>query len=134
MEGAIVRPETFPGPEEKQSHVQIDRAKCREYNVPVAEVFKAVNVARGKNSDELKSLHVRSAKGDTVVLGKLVTIELVSGPTAVYRVDMYPAVRITGSPPQGKTAESAASRCAQIADAERSTQDRPTDFAVMSGF
>jgi multidrug efflux pump subunit AcrB len=133
-EGAIVSPETFPGPEEKQPHVQIDRARCREYNVPVSEVIRIVDAHRGMNTDQLKSLNVGSANGETVVLGKLVTIELASGLTAVYRVDMYPAVRISGSPPQGKTAESAASRCAQIADAVRNTQDYPGGFTVMGGF
>jgi hypothetical protein len=133
-DGAIVSPETFPGPEGKRVHVQIDRAKCREYSVPLAEVTKAVDAARGRNSDGLESLEVRSAKGNAVSLGKLVTIELVSGPAAVYRVDMYPAVRITGAPPAGKIAESAAARCAELADAERNVQDRPAGFAVLSGF
>ncbi len=131
-DGAIVRPESFPGPEEKQVHVQIDRAKCREYDVPLAEVTKAVDAARGNNRDELKSLDVRSAKGNPVSLGKLVTVESVSGPTAVYRVDMYLAVRITGSPPEGKTAKSAASRCAELADAERKGQNHPAAFAVVN--
>jgi hypothetical protein len=133
-DGAIVRPESFPGPEEKQAHVQIDRAKCREFGVPLAEVTKAVDAARGRSSDELKSLDVCPAKGNPVPLGKLVTTELVSGPTAVYRVDMYRAVRITGSPPAGKTAKSAAAGCVELADAERNAQDHPAGFAVMSGF
>ena len=132
-EGAIVRPEILPGPGEKQAHVQIEREKCRAYNVPVAEVIKALDAARGKNGDELKSLTVRSAKGDTVVLGKLVTIELRSEPTAVYRIDAYPALRITGSPPPGENAKSASFKCAHIADGERSAQNRPADFSVMSG-
>jgi multidrug efflux pump subunit AcrB len=132
-EGAIERPETFPGPEEKKSFVDVDRHKCREYAVPLAEVFHVVSAAGGKTSDELKSLKVRSEKGDAVALEKLATIELRSGPTAVYRVDLHDAVRITGSPPQGKSAKAATAKCAQIAEAVRSAQEHPAGFAVMTG-
>jgi multidrug efflux pump subunit AcrB len=41
---------------------------------------------------------------------------------AVFRVDMYPAVRITGLPPEGETAAAAAAKCAALANAELATQ------------
>jgi multidrug efflux pump subunit AcrB len=132
-DGAIMDPKVFPGPDEKQVSVQVDRAKCAKYGVTLAAVIEAMQGAGlgGKIAD-LKALHVRSNDGKTIPLGELATIELVDGPAGVYRVDMYPAVRITGSPPKGKTAESAASTCAELADAERKNQDHPDDFSVVN--
>jgi multidrug efflux pump subunit AcrB len=82
-----------------------------------------------KELDELKGLKVRSGKGETVPLTALASFKL-SGPTGVYRVDMYPAVRITGLPPEGKTVKSAAARCVELADAEKKGQGRLTGFTV----
>jgi multidrug efflux pump subunit AcrB len=131
-DGAIVKPEVFPGPNEEQVRVQIDRAKCAEHGVSVAEIPEAVRAAGpGKSLDVLKMLRIRPAKGDAIPLGTLAALSLESGPTALYRVDMYPAVRIAGSPPEGKTTESAASRCVQLADAERESQNDSAGFAVV---
>jgi multidrug efflux pump subunit AcrB len=115
---AIVKPEVFPGPDGKHAYAHLDRAKCAEYGVSVAEAAKAMRDARSEKIDVLKALPVRSAIGGVIPLGKIAAIELVSGPTAVYRVDLYPAVRISGSPPEGKTAESAAAKCAELAGRE----------------
>ena len=147
----------FPGPDEKQVRVYLDRAKCAKYGVSFAEVMKAVQAAdpgrkiddleaqfaafgdrlvvplpAGAKIDELKAQHVRSTKGDSVSLGTLAAIGLVSVPSGVYRVDMYPAVRITGLPPQGMMAESAAARCAELADAERKSQHQAAGFTVVN--
>ncbi len=156
-DGAIVKPAVFPGPDEKQVRVYLDRAKCAKYGVSFAEVMKAVQAAdpgrkiddleaqfaafgdrlvvplpAGAKIDELKAQHVRSTKGDSVSLGTLAAIGLVSVPSGVYRVDMYPAVRITGLPPQGMMAESAAARCAELADAERKSQHQAAGFTVVN--
>jgi multidrug efflux pump subunit AcrB len=132
-DGAIVKPEVFPGPNEKQVRLQIDRAQCAALGVSVGEVSEAVQAAgAGQKVDALKSLRIRSANGGAISLDTLATFDVVSGPAGVYRVDLYPAVRIAGSPPEGKTAASAASRCAELADAERKSQDHAAGFAVMN--
>jgi hypothetical protein len=64
--------------------------------------------------------------------GAITAIDLAIGPSLVYRVDMYPAMRITGLPPAGRTKVSAASRCVELADAVMKGQARPGDFAVMN--
>ncbi len=135
--GAIVKPSVFPGPDEKRLNVkrlnvQIDRDKCAQLGVPADEVMKAVQTAgAGRKIDALRALTVRSAKGDAVPLSALAAIKMASAPAGVYRVDMYPAVRITGSPPPGETTGSAAERCAELADAERKNQNHPAGFAVV---
>jgi multidrug efflux pump subunit AcrB len=72
------------------------------------------------------------SNGDTIALSKLATIELVNGPSGVYRVDMYPAVRLIGLPPKGKTSESTASQCTQLADAERKSQKDSDSLEVLN--
>jgi multidrug efflux pump subunit AcrB len=132
-ERAIVKPEMFPGPDENQVSVQVDRAKCAKYGVSVAELVKAMQAAGpGMKIEAVKRLHVTSVKGEQIPLGAVAAVELASGPTAAYRVNMYPAVRVTGSLPEGKTTASAVSRCAELADAERESQNDSDGFAVVN--
>jgi hypothetical protein len=42
----------------------------------------------------------------------------VTGPAAVYRFNLYPSVRITGFPPEGKSAAEAAAKWVALAEAE----------------
>jgi len=60
--------------------------------------------------DELKTLTVTSASGVKIPVGSVVAFQQVIGPSVVYRVNLYPSVRITGFPPKGKTAAEAAAR------------------------
>jgi len=62
----------------------------------------------------LKKVVVR----DKVTLADVVAIKSVLVPAAVYRVALYPAIRITGAPPEGKSVAAAAARCVDLAEAE----------------
>jgi multidrug efflux pump subunit AcrB len=131
-DGAIVKPETFPGPDEDQLHVDFDRKKCTEHGVAITEAFDAVQTATSSAKiNEWKSLRIKSSKGDTVPLNAIAEVKVVKGPSAVYRVDMYQAVRITDSATEGHTARSAALRCVGLADDERKDQKDPHGFAVI---
>jgi multidrug efflux pump subunit AcrB len=131
--GAIMKPDVFPRLDEREVIVRPDRAKCAKLGVSIAEVIKALQATNSsKKVDELKMLPVRSEKGDAVPLGTLVRFDLASCPSGVYRIDLYPAIRLTGSPPTGKTAESAASRCEELANAELRSQNCSADVAVMN--
>jgi len=131
-EGAITNPETFPGPDKDEVDVDIDRAKWAKFGIPLSEVFEMIHATRGSADVEAaKKLRVKSAKGEKIPLDKVATVKLMPRPTAVYRVNMYPAVRISGSPPQGETAESAASRCAELADKERQNRNDADEFSVL---
>jgi multidrug efflux pump subunit AcrB len=130
-DGALVKPEVFPGPDEKQLDVQIDRDKCARLGVAVGDVAEAVRKAGpGAKAEELKEQKVPLSGGGEVPLEAVASFREFTGPAAVYRVNLYPAVRITGSAPEGKSAAAAARRCVELAEAERKKGDSPHGFAV----
>jgi multidrug efflux pump subunit AcrB len=100
-DGVLVKPEVFPGPDEKQTGlVRIDRASCARLGLAEADVHKAVRTAGpAVKIDALKKRTVTNAKGDKVPLKAVATFKEVIVPAAVYRMHLYEAVRITGSPP-----------------------------------
>jgi multidrug efflux pump subunit AcrB len=119
-DGALVKPEVFPGPDEKQIDVLVNREACARHGVKVDDVMKAVRAAGpAAKIDDLTTQTVTSAQGDEVPLGALASFAEVTGPPAICRVNMYPAVRVSGSPPEGKSATEAARRCVKLAEAER---------------
>ena len=129
-DGAMLKPEAFPGPDAKHVHVDLDRAKCAKYGVAIADALKVVD-RTGVKIEALNAVHVSTAKGEKIPITSVATLSLVSGPAAVYRFNLYPAVRITGTAPQGRSAASAASRCAELAEEERKNQKDPGGFTVM---
>jgi multidrug efflux pump subunit AcrB len=126
-ERAAAKLEIFPGPDKDQMNLDIDRDKCAKFGLHIADVIKAapqimeplVDGQADKQFDELKKLKIPLPKGGDVPLIQVVQVKLLKGPTVVYRVDLNPAVRITGTPPEGKSAAAASKTCASIADAER---------------
>jgi multidrug efflux pump subunit AcrB len=127
-EGAALQPEAFPGPDEPQIVLRFDREKCAAVGVTEADVKEAIRKAGPSASiDELKTMTVNSASGVKIPVGSVVAFQKVIGPAAVYRVNLYPSVRITGFPPEGKTAAEAAARWMELAEAER-----PGGFGVES--
>jgi multidrug efflux pump len=127
-DGVAVKPEAFPGPDEPQVELRFDREKCATLGVTEAEIREAIRKAGPTASiDELKALTVTSASGLKVPLRTVVAFQKVIGPSAVYRLNLYPAVRIGGFPPEGKTAAQAAARWMELAEAEN-----PGGFGVES--
>ena len=113
-ENALTKPLVFPR-EEKQVSIDIDRAKCASLGVSLEAVKKAIQVAGpAKKLDILKKAIVR----DQLTLGDVATIGEFLGPAVVYRVDLYPAIRITGAPPEGKSVTAGAAKCVDLAEAE----------------
>ncbi len=132
-EGAIVKPAVFPGAGKPQLNLQIDRQKCAQYGLRVADVTKAVQAAPPSSKiGALEKVSIRLADGRAVSLGTVATFDRVICPAGVYRVDMYPAVRISGSPAEGMTRETAAARWAELADAERKQQQHAASLAVVN--
>jgi multidrug efflux pump subunit AcrB len=117
---AAVNPEAFPGPDERQITLRINRARCAEAGVTDAALRETVRAAGPSAKIEtLKTLTVASERGDRTPLDWLTGLEEAIGPPAVYRVNGHTSVRITGLPPQGKTATEAAARWVKLAEAER---------------
>ena len=117
--GALRNPQVFPR-DEKQFLIDIDRAKCASLGVSMADVSKAVQAwtaERGHKDmkpESWKKVIIR----DKVTLGEVAVIKEVYGPAAVYRINLCPAIRITGAPPEGKAAAAAAAQCVELAEAE----------------
>jgi len=109
-----------------QIFLEIDRTKARMLNVPIANIFEALQVNLGSayvndfnlfgrvfqvraqadqkfrlDQDNIMRLKVRGASGDLVPLGTLVSIREVSGPDLVQRYNLYASVPIQGSAAPG---------------------------------
>jgi multidrug efflux pump subunit AcrB len=113
-EDALLKPQVFPQ-EEKQVSIDIQRAASAAREVPLADLFKEFRAPDpAAKPGRMKKEMVR----DKVTLGDVPAIMEVCGRAAVYRVDLYPAIRITGAPPEGKSVAAAAAKCVDLTEAE----------------
>jgi multidrug efflux pump subunit AcrB len=117
-EGVAVSPNVFPGADEPRVELRIDRAKCAVVGVKEAVVRETVRAA-GKDAtlDQLKSLTMTSTNGEKIPLGSLVSFNKLTAPAALYRCNLYPAVRLNGLPPEGRTLAEAAAGWVKVAEA-----------------
>jgi multidrug efflux pump subunit AcrB len=117
--GALRNPQVFPR-DEKEFLIDIDRAKCASLGVSTADVNKALQAWMAEHGQ--KAMMPESWKKvilrDKVTLGDVAVIREVYGPATVYRINLYPAIRITGAPPEGKSAAAAAAQCVDLAEAD----------------
>jgi multidrug efflux pump subunit AcrB len=117
-DASLVKPETFPK-SQKSPLVRLDRAKCASLQVNPADVYTALMAAGPTaTADAVKKLKVKSKRNQFVPLGSIAAIEEVTGPSAIYRVNLYPAIRISGAPPDGNLLTGAAKRAVELAKAE----------------
>jgi HAE1 family hydrophobic/amphiphilic exporter-1 len=109
-----------------QVFLNIDRVKAQMLNVPIANVFEALQVNLGSayandfnafgrifqvrvqadsrfrlNREDIQRLKVRSVTGDLVPLGTLVEIQETAGPDLVQRYNTYVSVPVQGNTPPG---------------------------------
>ena len=109
-----------------QVFLNIDRTKAQMLNVPLSNVFEALQVNLGSayvndfnafgrifqvraqadaqfrlNKEDISRLKVRSATGDLVPLGTLVEIKETSGPDLLQRYNTYVSVPLQGNTPPG---------------------------------
>jgi multidrug efflux pump subunit AcrB len=113
-EGAVIKPQAYPQ-EQEQVYIHIDREQCRLRGLALTDVFTAIQAAGpAARVDKLKSVMVR----DKIPLRAVATVKKVTGPAEIYRVNLYPAIRITGAPPAGKSVATVSARCVEWAEAE----------------
>ncbi len=104
-----------------QLHVAVDRVKAKSMGVPLSAIYGTLQATLGSTyvndftafgrtyqvtvqaapafrakADDIERLDVRSATGDMVPLGALVTVADSLGPQAVTRYNLYPSASITG--------------------------------------
>ena len=105
-----------------QYYLDIDRTKAEMLNVPVENVFEALQVYLGSayvndfnlsgrsfrvtaqadapyriNIEDIRHLRTRNKNGDMVPLGSLLNIRSSTGPDRLVRYNLYPSTDITGS-------------------------------------
>ena len=122
-------------------YLNIDREKARQLNVPLQNVFDALEAYIGssyvndfnykgrtfrvtlqsesmyrENKDDLLRLRVRSNSGDMVPIGTIATVEDTSGPSRLPRYNLYPAAAITGNAAFGYSSGEVLDRMEQIAE------------------
>jgi multidrug efflux pump subunit AcrB len=105
-----------------QLYVDVDRTKAKTMQVPLTEVFDALQVYLGGyyvndfnrfgrtwqvnvqadalfrvDAEALKQMKVRNADGDMVPLGTVVEVRDAAGPVQVTRYNMFPAAAVNGA-------------------------------------
>ncbi|HEX6958031.1 MAG TPA: multidrug efflux RND transporter permease subunit [Ferrovibrio sp.] len=123
-----------------QVFLNIDRAKAQMLNVPITNIFNALQVNLGSayvndfnafgrvfqvraqadaryriSEDDILRLKVRSATGDLVPLGTLVQINETAGPDLVQRYNMYVSVPLQGNTAPGYSTGQALDAMEQVA-------------------
>ncbi|MBB02571.1 MAG: hydrophobe/amphiphile efflux-1 family RND transporter [Planctomyces sp.] len=124
-----------------QIYADIDRVKARMLNVPMANVFEALQIYLGSvyvndfnflgrtfrvtaqaesrfrnDADDILRLKTRSATGDIVSLGSIVTLQERSAPDRVVRYNLYPAADVQGDTLPGFSSGQAIQMMEQLAE------------------
>lgn len=105
-----------------QVYADVDRTKAQMLEVPVSNVFDALQIYLGSqyvndfnflgrtyrvtaqaepefrdDADDIMKLRTRSARGATVSLGSLVNVKRIAGPDRLVRYNLFPAADLNGS-------------------------------------
>jgi hypothetical protein len=138
VEARVVRAQAVLPADSRQGDVEVKLTPIDEWHT---ELVSIALVSRDDEGAE-KSLQEFAAKVAKRLIdeGAIVKPEPLddqqgtdeAGPTLIIRVDKHPALRITGSPPEGKTAYMAAVRCVELAIAERTKRLDAESFEVVN--
>jgi multidrug efflux pump subunit AcrB len=125
-----------------QIFIDIDRRHAADLGVAMADIQKVLQIARGgfsiglvepggltlrlsvrnegafRDVEALKHLNVAGANGQRVPLSAVASVQVVSGPAAVERLDLYPMIEISANPAPGIGPAVARTVCEKIAAAE----------------
>jgi len=133
-----------------QLYADVDRVKANKLNVPVGNIFDALQVYLGSayvndfnlfgrtfqvrtqaegsfrdDADDIRLLKTRNTSGGMVPLGSLVNLEWRSGPDRVVRYNMYPSAELQGDAARGGSLGTATDAIAQLAE-----QNLPPGFGI----
>jgi multidrug efflux pump len=124
-----------------QLYVDVNRVQCQAMAVSPNDVFQTLQVYLGSyyvndfnkfgrtwqvvvqaegpfrnDPEDVKRLKVRSATGDMVPLGALLTIHEIGGPILLMRYNMYPAAAVVGGTRRGVSSGQGIEAMEQLAD------------------
>ncbi|MFO0848153.1 MAG: efflux RND transporter permease subunit [Gemmataceae bacterium] len=130
-----------------QLFVDIDRTRCKQMGVPLADVFATLQVYLGGQyvndfnrfgrvwqvnvqadapfritADAIKDLQVQNDRGEMVRLGAVARVEDTTGPVVIQRYNIYPAAAINGNLPAGTSTGEGIRIVEQAADASLTAQ------------
>jgi len=126
-----------------QVRLDVDRGKAKAMAVPLGSLFETLQVYLGslyvndinlfgrtyqvtaqaeaefrKDTESIRRLRTRSARGDLVPLGSLVDVRDASGPGVITRYNLFPAAAVDGGPAPGRGSSEARAAVERIAAAE----------------
>jgi multidrug efflux pump subunit AcrB len=118
-EDATWKPEALTVETEKQIEVKVDREKCLKAGVALSDAFKTLEaVDKDAKIETFQELIVSS--GDIKVpLKTIATIQETTVPVAIYRFNLYPAVRITAEAPKDQSPSKIAAKWVKLAEANQ---------------
>ncbi|MGH8119529.1 MAG: efflux RND transporter permease subunit, partial [Gammaproteobacteria bacterium] len=124
-----------------QYYLDIDRTKAEMLNVPVNEIFRALQIFLGSayvndfnmfgktyrviaqadasfrhEPEDVMQLRVRNTDNRMVPLGNFVSINYIQGPDRLVRYNLYPAAEVQGSPAPGTSSGDALVIMEQLAE------------------
>jgi multidrug efflux pump len=130
-----------------QLYVDIDRTRCKQMGVPLADVFGTLQAYLGgvyvndfnrfgrnwqvtvqadapfrMSADYIRNLRVRNARGEMVPLGAVARIDDITGPTVIQRYNTFPAAAINGNLPPGASTGTGVAAVEAAADRSLSAQ------------
>ena len=131
-----------------QVYADVDRTKAQMLDVPVSQVFEALQVYLGSiyvndfnflgrtyrvtaqaepefrdEASDILHIRTRSAKGATVSLGSLVDVKRVAGPDRLVRYNLFPAADVNGTTVPGFSTGQSLKSMESLAD-----QNLPSGF------
>jgi len=124
-----------------QLFAEVDRTKAKTMQVPLSSVFNTLQTYLGSyyvndfnkfgrtwqvkvqadhkfrmESDDIRRLDMRDAKGKMVPIGTLVKVDQILGPQTILRYNLYPSASITGEASPGFSSGQALNLMEQMAD------------------
>lgn len=153
-DGLAADPAADPGPPVSRLLLNINREKAEQLGVRVDDIIAALQANLGSvhvndfnkygrtwqvavqpdrrdAPDGLTRLEVRAGEGKTVKLSAFAEANSVLAPSAVFRVNQTPALRITAAVPDGKNLAESVARCAEVTETVRKELKLPDSFKVV---
>jgi HAE1 family hydrophobic/amphiphilic exporter-1 len=123
-----------------QLYLDIDRVKAKNLNVPLTTIFSTLQANLGsmyindfnlfgrtfkvmmqadyefrEEVEDILRLEVRNTQGRMIPLETLISVEDSAGPQAIFRYNLYPSTKISGSPVEGRSSGEAISAMEALA-------------------
>jgi multidrug efflux pump subunit AcrB len=132
QEGALRTVEPVALATERRLNLNVDRRKLDAMGLSMHAIGAAMKAATPDAEPEaLRQLLIATSEGESVPLGEVSEISVAMVPRIVCRVNLKPAIKITGLSPEHVSHSQAARRCIEIAQEERKAVDFQNKMNVL---